>query len=67
MKLGIGRVRAKMDASLPVRGAWIEIPILQPLYNMIKSLPVRGAWIEIGVEACVHAFIGVAPRKGSVD
>ena len=31
------------------------------------SLPVRGAWIEIGVEACVHAFIGVAPRKGSVD
>ena len=34
--------------SLPVRGAWIEIPMLSVL-NPEKywSLPVRGAWIEI--------------------
>ena len=35
--------------SLPVRGAWIEIPIpLEITRKRGVSLPVRGAWIEIG-------------------
>ena len=38
---------AKM-ASLPVRGAWIEICYMaQILMQQDVSLPVRGAWIEI--------------------
>ena len=41
------RVSRGQSASLPVRGAWIEITtaFLHPLQSM--SLPVRGAWIEI--------------------
>ena len=36
------------NASLPVRGAWIEIPFAQNVgQNYIASLPVRGAWIEM--------------------
>ena len=34
-------------ASLPVRGAWIEITFRAGLGWLGKSLPVRGAWIEI--------------------
>ena len=34
-------------ASLPVRGAWIEIGIYQTPAWRKESLPVRGAWIEI--------------------
>ena len=33
--------------SLPVRGAWIEIPDKQRGWRISPSLPVRGAWIEI--------------------
>ena len=33
--------------SLPVRGAWIEIPIVLQMLLKLGSLPVRGAWIEI--------------------
>ena len=33
--------------SLPVRGAWIEIPCRCYRRNLRPSLPVRGAWIEI--------------------
>ena len=36
-----------MVRSLPVRGAWIEIPALYDCYDTYASLPVRGAWIEI--------------------
>ena len=35
------------DASLPVRGAWIEIMILRFSLMIGWSLPVRGAWIEM--------------------
>ena len=35
------------DASLPVRGAWIEIVGQKMLCRLSASLPVRGAWIEI--------------------
>ena len=33
--------------SLPVRGAWIEIPPIRGRSTSLMSLPVRGAWIEI--------------------
>ena len=34
--------------SLPVRGAWVEIPSLQGCFPWaLQSLPVRGAWVEI--------------------
>ena len=36
-------------ASLPARGAWIEIRRLyRHLRRVVRSLPARGAWIEIG-------------------
>ncbi len=34
-------------ASLPVRGAWIEMLAARPAADENVSLPVRGAWIEI--------------------
>ena len=37
--------------SLPVRGAWIEIPNIKTLATRSASLPVRGAWIEIVLPA----------------
>ena len=33
--------------SLPVRGAWVEIPLLIAVGSQLRSLPVRGAWVEI--------------------
>ena len=37
----------KKYASLPVRGAWIEIESVLCPGSAKSSLPVRGAWIEI--------------------
>ena len=35
-------------ASLPVRGAWVEMAEdVRPLTDHVTSLPVRGAWVEI--------------------
>ena len=54
--------------SLPVRGAWIEIPGGSHDRLRIRSLPVRGAWIEIAVRVALFApLVRVAPRAGSVD
>ena len=53
--------------SLPVRGAWIEIPDPEFFQEHQKSLPVRGAWIEIMNVELLIADPSVAPRKGSVD
>ena len=53
--------------SLPVRGAWIEIPTIVEAIFVIWSLPVRGAWIEIVVIQSKKDPTIVAPRKGSVD
>ena len=37
-----------LPGSLPVRGAWIEMPCVPCIVaGLIWSLPVRGAWIEI--------------------
>ena len=59
--------KSKALASLPVRGAWIEIVNLavSAMYDM--SLPVRGAWIEIKPMNCSPALCAVAPCEGSVD
>ena len=37
-----------IQMSLPMRGAWIEIPSLLLSDRFFRSLPMRGAWIEIG-------------------
>ena len=48
-------------ASLPVRGAWIEIcpPALH--VRPLRSLPVRGAWIEIGSRDRLNVQTGRSP------
>ena len=38
-------------ASLPVRGAWVEIANAERLVDIMASLPVRGAWVEITYRA----------------
>ena len=53
--------------SLPVRGAWIEIPSPSIVCAMRTSLPVRGAWIEIFHARELVSVQQVAPRAGSVD
>ena len=55
-------------ASLPARGAWIEInDFSDGLEDISQSLPARGAWIEItDCTYCPHEKF-VAPRTGSVD
>ena len=50
-----------------MRGAWIEIAILQDPTQLEASLPVRGAWIEIS-DACSFTYtVAVAPSEGSED
>ena len=56
------------SASLPVRGAWIEISEgSMQVRNTAESLPVRGAWIEMSSMLRIAFTIVVAPRAGSVD
>ena len=55
------------DASLPARGAWIEISQVEIASAVMQSLPARGAWIEIYQDALWAVNDLVAPRKGSVD
>ena len=59
--------KAKIERSLPVRGAWIEIAKAKIESVKPRSLPVRGAWIEIPPLALFCSDSDVAPRKGSVD
>ena len=54
-------------ASLPPRGAWIEILVLPGLTFTTPSLPPRGAWIEMADTAAKKAQEAVAPPTGSVD
>ena len=55
------------NASLPVRGAWIEIILRLGVLRRVESLPVRGAWIEMMILTNMNNKIEVAPRAGSVD
>ena len=50
MKCARGKRVGGIRKSLPVRGAWIEMPRFLYFVRRIQSLSVRGAWIEI---ACV--------------
>ena len=48
LKCGRAIVIGDEAASLPVRGAWVEIPgRTEPDSGRSPSLPVRGAWVEI--------------------
>ena len=53
--------------SLPLRGAWIEIPLNTLLQPAGKSLPLRGAWIEITLGRMFFPALEVAPLAGGVD
>ena len=55
--------------SLPVRGAWIEMEMIDNMKGKkLRSLPVRGAWIEMEALAKIFLLLAsVAPRAGSVD
>ena len=55
-------------ASLPSRGAWIEITLEGKGVQIVhRSLPSRGAWIEMILMACILFYLLVAPLAGSVD
>ena len=58
---------SEISASLPVRGAWIEILSRAPRLSPTPSLPVRGAWIEMRAGRAESYPVRVAPRAGSVD
>ena len=48
-------------ASLPVRGAWVEMLVQATSSLLLEvSLPVRGAWVEI---ALVQSHEADAPRR----
>ena len=48
MKLLYARDAGHEKASLPVRGAWVEILLAAVISSALPlSLPVRGAWVEI--------------------
>ena len=54
-------------ASLPPRGAWIEISVSVSTNTVKGSLPPRGAWIEIEIQPEERVGRVVAPPTGSVD
>ena len=66
--MDITAIRGRLAAmSLPVRGAWIEMPECAEAESPDASLPVRGAWIEISGRKGESRRDYVAPRAGSVD
>ena len=68
LKFSAARRPSPELASLPSRGAWIEILVSRcALQTFQPSLPPRGAWIEIaGPPPCARCS-AVAPLTGSVD
>ena len=52
-------------ASLPVRGAWIEIVMDGYVLTSDLSLPVRGAWIEIIAGTRTAKRNGSLPVRGA--
>ena len=52
-------------ASLPVRGAWIEIVGSSCITPNGGSLPVRGAWIEIDVNTNMCSVYTSLPVRGA--
>ena len=54
------------SASLPARGAWVEICRLMGISLPPQSLPARGAWVEMMLHLPRPTSLTVAPRTGSV-
>ena len=52
-------------ASLPVRGAWIEIEFHHTFTDLQESLPVRGARVEIQVRSSRHRKSTSLPVRGA--
>ena len=52
-------------ASLPVRGAWIEMSNAYRFFLSFRSLPVRGAWIEIVVIVYIVLNVLSLPVRGA--
>ena len=62
MKCGSAQVGAALGTlSLPVRGAWVEIPLYSTSAEFPSSLPVRGAWVEICATNFVRRSVGRSP------
>ena len=54
-------------ASLPMRGAWIEIYRCFRQGHRLSVAPMRGAWIEIPDYRAIDGVGYVAPHAGGVD
>jgi predicted RNA-binding protein YlxR (DUF448 family) len=54
-----------IDASLPARGAWIEITARVTEDNEKKSLPARGAWIEMTAIRMRRSRRSSLPARGA--
>ena len=52
-------------ASLPSRGAWIEMQRTSRRRDIIWSLPSRGAWIEITISILLIHFVWSLPSRGA--
>ena len=52
-------------SSLPVRGAWIEVPAPASGNACAASLPVRGAWIEMSMTGKHADLIVSLPVRGA--
>ncbi len=53
--------------SPPMRGAWIEIGMVNNVDEGNMSPPMRGAWIEILRRTHWTSWVLVAPHAGGVD
>ena len=66
LKLLAALAAAGGSASLPVRGAWVEIrPFPASGIPGVGSLPVRGAWVEIGEPFLIMSSEGSLPVRGA--
>ena len=54
-----------LTASLPTRGAWIEIRSSSSAKSTSKSLPTRGAWIEMAERATDYYSPTSLPTRGA--
>ena len=62
LKFLVGRHEAHHEASLPMRGEWIEITGFPFRPRQAPSLPMRGEWIEICSAPGVPAGeVGLSP------
>ena len=63
--MAISSTKPFSSASLPVRGAWIEITEKVDGAVALVSLPVRGAWIEITDECQLDLKTWSLPVRGA--